>query len=100
MLRILSVLCGLAVIGFAIGAYAGAAPVYLPLLAAALAVVLHVSGGLPKVMRFLSGLFALSFLVLGALTFATGLGLVPQAALPYLPPPSSAIIAAILAAVN
>ena len=100
MLRILSAISGLAAIGFAIAAYSGTAPFYMPLCAVIVAAVLALSAGQAKVMRFLTGLFALAFLALAATTFATGLGLIPEAAQAYLPPAHSAIIAAILALVN
>jgi putative ATP-binding cassette transporter len=100
MIRILAGLSGLAALGFAVGAILGPMPAYLPIAALVLAGILVMSAKLPGIMRFLIGLFALSFLVLGAITAANEAGLVPEAALPYLPPPHAAIVAAILALVN
>jgi vitamin B12/bleomycin/antimicrobial peptide transport system ATP-binding/permease protein len=100
MLRILSVLSGLAAVGFAIAAIAGSAPAYMPICALVVGVVLVLSARLAKVMRFLIGLFALSFLCLGAISFLGEAGLVPDSLMPYMPPTRSAIISAILALVN
>jgi vitamin B12/bleomycin/antimicrobial peptide transport system ATP-binding/permease protein len=100
MLRILSAVSGLAAIGFALAAFDGTAPIYMPVCAAMVAVILIMSGPQPKIMRFLTGLFSLSFLCLSAITLANSVGLVPAAAEPYLPPSNAAIIATLLALLN
>lgn len=100
MIRILAGLSGLAALGFAGGSILGPVPAYLPVAAVVLAGLLFLSAGLPRIMRFLIGLFALAFLALGATTAANEAGFVPEAALPYLPPAHAAIVAAILALVN
>jgi putative ATP-binding cassette transporter len=100
MLRLLSGLTGLFAIGFTAGAILGPVPFYLPFAAAVLTGVLLLSARLPIVLRFLIGLFALSFILLGAVTAASQAGAIPEDWLPYLPPPHAAIVAGILALAN
>jgi putative ATP-binding cassette transporter len=100
MIRILAGLAGLATLGFAVGAAMGPVPFYLPIGALILTAVLFASAKLPIVIRFLIGLFAVSFLVLGAMTAAHEAGLTPPSVEAFLPPPQASIVAALLALIN
>ncbi|MDQ0472675.1 ABC transporter ATP-binding protein/permease [Labrys wisconsinensis] len=100
MIRILAGLSILAALGFGAGTTFSTAPVYLPIAAIILAGVLALSARLPTIMSFLIGLFALSFLLLGAITAANEAGFVPDVLVPFLPPPHAALVAAALALVN
>lgn len=100
MIRILAGLSILAALGFGAGALFGPVPAYLPIAAIILAGVLALSARLPTIMSFLIGLFALSFLVLGAITAANEARVIPGVLVPFLPPPHAALVAAVLAVVN
>lgn len=78
----------------------GPVPFYLPVAALILAAVLFASARIPTVIRFLIGLFAVSFLLLGVVTAAHEAGLTPPAMEAFLPPPQAAIVAALLALIN
>ncbi|GLS18481.1 ATP-binding protein [Labrys miyagiensis] len=104
MIKILAGLTGLATLGLAVGTIAGPVPVYLPILSLAVLLVLLVADGVPLiktrvplVMRFLIGLFAVSFVALALVASANGAGLIPETFQPFLPQTGSSIISAILA---
>jgi putative ATP-binding cassette transporter len=107
MIRLLAGLTGLATLGFGVGAYLGNAPIYLPVLAALVVGALLLCDGLPQrqtrvpmVMRFLIGLFALSFVIFGLILWAASASVVPDDLVAYLPQSGSSIIAAILVFLN
>lgn len=103
MIRMLAGLTGLATLGFGVGAILGPVPFYLPILGLAVIAALLVADGIPwptsrvpTVMRFLIGLFALSFVVLAIIASASNAGALPDFFVPFLPQAGSSIISAIL----
>lgn len=97
MIRLLAGLCAVFTMGFVVGSVAGPVPVYLPLAGLVLTVVLILSTRTPVVLRFLVGLFAFSFLILGVTTALNEAGWLSEGVQSFLPPANAAIVASILA---
>lgn len=97
MIRLLAGLCAVSTIGFAVGSVIGPVPVYLPVAAVVITAVLVLSARIPTVLRFLVGLFALAFLILGVTTALSEAGWVSEGVQAFLPPANAAIVASILA---
>lgn len=107
MINFLVGLTGLATLGFGVGAYLGNASLYLPIVSILVMAALLVSAGIPSaatrvpmVMRFMTGLFALAFVIFGLISWAGSAGAVPEELTPYLPQAGSPIISALLVFLN
>jgi putative ATP-binding cassette transporter len=100
MLRVLTALTGVAALALGAAWLNGPAPFYLPLAAVILAVVLALSGTQRLIIRFLLSLYTIAFLAFAAVNLSADLGLWPEAAQPYLPPPHAALIAALFGLVQ
>ena len=97
MIRLLAGLSAASTIGFAAGSVIGPVPLYLPLASLVLTAVLFLAARIPTVLRFLVGLFAFAFLILGAVTALNEAGWLPEGIQAFLPPANAAIVASILA---
>lgn len=95
-MRLLSGLLALSALALGASAIAGSVSPVFAALALVVAAVLWLAGRLPGLMRFLIGLYALSFLGLAVVSALAQVGAFPEAAGPYLPPASAAIVAALL----
>ncbi|MFN8831607.1 MAG: ABC transporter ATP-binding protein/permease [Labrys sp. (in: a-proteobacteria)] len=100
MFRVLTALTGAATLALGVAWMFGPAPFYLPIAALVLAAVLVLSGSQRLIIRFLLSLYTIAFLAFSAVTLSADMGLWPEAAQPYLPPPHAALIAALLGLVQ
>lgn len=107
MLRVLAGLTAVAGVVFVWGSFASALPAYMPILSVIVTALMLFADGTfgqrfkaPVLLQFLVGISAVAFIMLGFMSFVSGLNLLPAWTEGYWPPPDAAIVAVIVVAIN